>query len=79
MWSGELVKAAFAVRNGVGRLQGAVGVYADQLDAVVVVRRHNGVCNAAHSERVGGNGCVELVKAADAVCCRAGGGHAQGE
>ena len=35
MGAAEPVKAAFAVRNGVGRLQGAVAVYADQLDGIV--------------------------------------------
>ena len=33
----KLFKAAFAVRGKAGRLQGAVGVYADQLDAVAVL------------------------------------------
>ena len=63
--------ACAAVDHRAGRLKGAVAVDADQLDGVVVVRRHGGVRIAVSRVK----GCdagraVERVKAARAVECR---------
>ena len=58
----ERVKAAGAVGRRAGRLERAVFVDADQLDAVVAVRGYYGVPSAAHLERVDGAGYTECVE-----------------
>ena len=58
----ERVEAARAVGRRTGRLEGAVFVYAYQLDAVVAVRGHHGVPAAAHLERGDASGDAERVE-----------------
>ena len=58
----EHVEAAGAVKRRVGRLEGAVLVDAHQLDAVVMLCDHHGVCAAAHLERVDVFGAVERIE-----------------
>ena len=58
----EQVEAAGAVGRRAGRLEAAIFVYAYQLDAVVMLCDHHGVCAAAHLERVDIFGAVERVE-----------------
>ena len=58
----EPVEAVGAVDRRTGRLEGAVFVYAYQLDAVVLLCDHHGVCAAAHLECVDIFGAVERVE-----------------
>ena len=67
----EPSKAAGAVRNGVGRLQGAVCVHADQMDGPAV-RGRNGVRGVPHAKGVDSLESAEPVKAAFAVPGRVG-------
>ena len=73
--AGKGIKAALAVGRRAAGGKGAVGVDADQLDALVALCGRNGVRLAVHFKRVHANGAGKLVKAALLVRRRAAKGQ----